>query len=329
MPNSNKKYLENKALLSNPKVKAMLDVIASAEGANYNTRVGGKTFSDLSKKPGKSTYIPSIKQNSTAEGRYQFLNSTWNTVAKELGLFDFSPESQDIAAIELIKRRGALNDILTDNFDNAIHKLAPEWASLPTASGKGYYSGQKARNIGKLRNIYSGTSSSDYVDIPQQTQQEAPTFTPFERYLTENQGLIETAQAYKEKEEVAQAKRELAQEEGFTRALQTYTQPQQQVQNQPQYQQTQSYLESPELFQLAQVPMPEFQQGGVIKDNNGYWNPNNWGKTVEISSPNITMKGVNQPLYGYAPETGERKLMLPGQDYYFEGATKVIETPLK
>lgn len=70
------------------------------------------------------------------------------------------------------------------------------------------------------------------------------------------------------------------------------------------------------------------ESGGIIKDNNGYWNPNNWGKTVEISSPSITMKGVGQPLIGYAPETGETKIMLPGEDYLFNGANKVIESPL-
>ena len=70
------------------------------------------------------------------------------------------------------------------------------------------------------------------------------------------------------------------------------------------------------------------ESGGIIKDNNGYWNPNNWGKTVEISSPNITMKGVGQPLIGYAPETGETKIMLPGEDYFFNGANRVIESQL-
>ena len=57
-------------------------------------------------------------------------------------------------------------------------------------------------------------------------------------------------------------------------------------------------------------------------------NPNNWGKTVEISSPNITMKGVKQPLVGHAPETGETKIMLPGEDYFFNGANRVIESQL-
>jgi hypothetical protein len=78
-----------------------------------------------------------------------------------------------------------------------------------------------------------------------------------------------------------------------------------------------------------QAFLSELQQGNIVKDNNGYWDPKNWGKTVEISGPNITMKGVNQPLYGYSPETGEKKLMVPGKDYYFKGAKRVIETPLK
>ena len=70
------------------------------------------------------------------------------------------------------------------------------------------------------------------------------------------------------------------------------------------------------------------QSGGkIIKDNNGYWNPKNWGKQVEISSPNITMQGVNQPLWGTSKETGETKLMMPEEDYYFQNTKNVIETP--
>ena len=72
------------------------------------------------------------------------------------------------------------------------------------------------------------------------------------------------------------------------------------------------------------------QSGGeIVKDNNGYWNPNNWGKTVQIDGGDITMKCVHQILEGYSPETGERKLMFPNFDYKFSGAKRVIETPLK
>jgi hypothetical protein len=74
------------------------------------------------------------------------------------------------------------------------------------------------------------------------------------------------------------------------------------------------------------------KQGGVIKDNMGYWNPDNWGKVVEIDSPNITMQGVNQDLIGISDE-GDVQYMerekpgKPGKDYKFKGK-KVKEYPL-
>jgi len=71
---------------------------------------------------------------------------------------------------------------------------------------------------------------------------------------------------------------------------------------------------------------PEFKNGGVTKDNQGYWNPDNWGKPVEIDSNNITMEGVNQPLLGVS-DTGDTKLMKPGKNYKFKGK-KVTEFPV-
>lgn len=67
--------------------------------------------------------------------------------------------------------------------------------------------------------------------------------------------------------------------------------------------------------------------GGVVKDDNGYWNPDNWGKVVEINSPNITMQGVNQPLIGISDE-GDIQYMEPGKDYKFKGK-RVKEYPVK
>jgi hypothetical protein len=68
------------------------------------------------------------------------------------------------------------------------------------------------------------------------------------------------------------------------------------------------------------------EEGGVVKDNKGYWNPDNWGKVVEIDSPNITMKGVNQDLIGISDE-GDVQYMEPGKDYKFKGK-KVKEYPV-
>jgi hypothetical protein len=72
--------------------------------------------------------------------------------------------------------------------------------------------------------------------------------------------------------------------------------------------------------------LDNYNEGGIIKDDNGYWNPDNWGKVVEIGSNDITMKGVDQPLLGIS-DTGDTKLMKPGKDYKFKGK-KVTEFPM-
>lgn len=71
--------------------------------------------------------------------------------------------------------------------------------------------------------------------------------------------------------------------------------------------------------------------GEITKDDNGYWNPENWGKPVEIGSNNITMKGLQEmgydnPLLGIS-DTGDTQMMYPGEDYKFKGK-KVTEYPI-
>jgi hypothetical protein len=68
------------------------------------------------------------------------------------------------------------------------------------------------------------------------------------------------------------------------------------------------------------------KNGGITKDNQGYWNPDNWGQPVEIDSNIITMQGVYEPLLGIS-DTGDTKLMQPGKNYKFKGK-KVTEFPV-
>ena len=68
------------------------------------------------------------------------------------------------------------------------------------------------------------------------------------------------------------------------------------------------------------------RDGSVIKDNQGYWNPDNWGKPVEIDSNDITMRGVYEPLLGIS-DMGDVQYMTPGNDYKFKGS-KVTEFPV-
>jgi hypothetical protein len=69
------------------------------------------------------------------------------------------------------------------------------------------------------------------------------------------------------------------------------------------------------------------QNGGdIVKDDMGYWNPENWGSPVEIGSNNITMRDVPFDVLGIS-DTGDTKLMKPGKNYKFKGK-KVTEFPM-
>jgi hypothetical protein len=66
------------------------------------------------------------------------------------------------------------------------------------------------------------------------------------------------------------------------------------------------------------------KKGGIITDNRGQLaHP---GKVTKILSNNITMKGVKNPLLGVS-NTGDTKLMIPGNNYMFKGDS-VTEFPL-
>ncbi len=85
---------------------------------------------------------------------------------------------------------------------------------------------------------------------------------------------------------------------------------------------------------FKEVPKPKKKEEGgeITKDDNGYWNPENWGKPVEIGSNDITMRGLqemgyNKPLLGIS-DTGDTQMMYPGEDYKFKGK-KVTEYPVK
>jgi len=127
-----------RTLLDNPHVKTQLDLIAASEGVQhgYNTLFGNERFDSLDEHPNISKKFKQTNnrtRSTTAAGRYQFLKSTWDEAANALGLADFSPESQDLAAIYLMERARALNDVASGDFANAERKLGKVWASLPSS----------------------------------------------------------------------------------------------------------------------------------------------------------------------------------------------------
>ncbi|XIV52169.1 glycoside hydrolase family protein [Escherichia coli] len=68
---------------------------------------------------------------------------------KQLALPDFSPLSQDRLAIQLIRERGALDDIRAGRIERAISRCRNIWASLP---GAGY--GQREHSLEKLVTVW-------------------------------------------------------------------------------------------------------------------------------------------------------------------------------
>ncbi len=86
---------------------------------------------------------------STAAGRYQLIKPTWLEAKQALGLRDFSPASQDAAAVYLIRKRGALADVEQGRFAQAVQKVRREWASMP---GSGW--GQPERTFERLAQAY-------------------------------------------------------------------------------------------------------------------------------------------------------------------------------
>ena len=142
-----------------PERRALLNTIRYAEGTwkdgedkGYRIIYGGGQFQDLSRHPER---VIVKRYTSAAAGAYQFLPKTWKGVAKELKLSSFEPRHQDQAALHLVERRGALKEIDRKGLTrNAMAKLAPEWASFPTWTGRSAY-GQPVKSPQDLASFYS------------------------------------------------------------------------------------------------------------------------------------------------------------------------------
>jgi muramidase (phage lysozyme) len=116
-----------------PQVQAMLQVIRLGEGTadvrGYSRLFGGAQFDGMADHPRRK--VTASGYTSTAAGAYQFLASTWDETKAIMGLVDFTPPSQDRAAVGRMAARGALRDVQAGALGRALPKLAMEWASLP------------------------------------------------------------------------------------------------------------------------------------------------------------------------------------------------------
>lgn len=168
--------------VDDPNARKYLDAISRAEGTaaymnnGYNTLFGGGQFSDMRDHPRvmRSFQQTDGEMNKTsAAGRYQFTQASWDEAAAALGLTDFSPRSQDLAALWLIQRAGQLDNVLGGNFTQATNGLGGVWASLPSSP----YA-QPKRSMGEMSDFYGyGSASSDIASYGISSPQQAVSLT--------------------------------------------------------------------------------------------------------------------------------------------------------
>jgi muramidase (phage lysozyme) len=199
-------------LLQQPQIRSLLDTIRYAEGtpgeAGYRTQFTGVQFDPNKKGWAHPRQVKgsSSGYRSDAAGAYQFLSPTWDGVQKELGLSDFSPRNQDIAALRLIERRGALDPFLKGaKFGEIMNRLSPEWASLPTNEGKSYY-GQPVKKLGDLYNYYEQRKQTSVLPVaasPVVTGQPISTNLSVSEILAPILGGAANASAVEERKSIA------------------------------------------------------------------------------------------------------------------------------
>jgi len=131
------------------RLNAFLKMIRQFESNDdYYVIYGGSHFTDDSRHPYDGKPLPAH----SASGAYQFVIKTWKVLKNRLGLHDFSPQSQDIAAVELLREIGALSAIQNDDIDLALRKASTQWASLPYSNA-----GQNPKSINVAMDYYNNS----------------------------------------------------------------------------------------------------------------------------------------------------------------------------
>lgn len=125
--------------------------LIDATDEGYNVLVGSTAqhpilFNSYATHP----HILNKQFNSTAAGAGQIIYPTFVSLCRMKGYTDFSPATQRAMMIDLVSGRGALADVDSGNFAQAIAKCAAEWASLP-----GGTSGQHEQKFSFLQDVYT------------------------------------------------------------------------------------------------------------------------------------------------------------------------------
>lgn len=126
---------ENQEYLKNANVQAFLKAIADAEGGGYDFKYGAVKgrrndpwrFTDFSTHPG-----PGYDGVTTAAGMYQINKATWQDHgARRMGLTDFTPQTQDLIAVSILRGLGVIDQIKEGDIESSLSAASKPWAALP------------------------------------------------------------------------------------------------------------------------------------------------------------------------------------------------------
>lgn len=100
---------------------------------------------DFSSHPG-----PGQDGVTTAAGMYQINRDTWKDISGGMGLSDFTPETQDLIAIEILRISGVIESVVDGDITPALSSASRRWAALP----------QGLTKVGVMRSRTSPTRNS-------------------------------------------------------------------------------------------------------------------------------------------------------------------------
>lgn len=149
---------ENRAYLENKNMQAFLKAIAEAEGGGYDFKYGavkGKKddpwrFTDYSTHPG-----PGVGGRTTAAGMYQENVDTWREMGSNMGLSDFTPETQDLIAVEILRVLKVADNVTSGDLNAALDEASHRWSALPQGKDKaGRYPKQPSVSFDKFEADY-------------------------------------------------------------------------------------------------------------------------------------------------------------------------------
>lgn len=142
------------AFLGTIKVSELGSDLIAVSDNGFNVIVGSTAsapvlFTSYADHPRRLVWLPKLNKYSSAAGAYQILARYFDVYRVSLHLPDFSPASQGLIAVQMLREVDALDDIEAGRFAIAINKASAHWASLP---GSPY--GQHVNLLADLRSTY-------------------------------------------------------------------------------------------------------------------------------------------------------------------------------